>query len=181
MQAVTLRPISRVDLPLLGEWLREPAVAEWWHDDSDPAALEQRYGPVVDGTDPTHVLIASVDGVPFGLIQWYWFRDEAEYVAELRHALDVPDGAVSLDYLIGEESQRGRGLGAAMIAAVLQRVWAAGATTAIVPVHARNAASRAVLLRSGFRFVAEADLEPDNPGHDRRHVVYVADRPQRDG
>jgi aminoglycoside 6'-N-acetyltransferase len=35
------------------------------------------------------------------------------------------------------------------------------------------------LEKAGFRLVGEAELEPDNPVDDRRHVVYRLDRPVR--
>jgi len=172
---VELRPISRDDFPLLGEWLREPLIAEWWHDDPAPGALERRYGPSVDGADPARVLIASEQGEPVGLIQWYRLDDEPEYRAELEAVVPVPAGAVSLDYLIGSADRRGRGLGRAMIVAALREVRAAGAPAVLVPVHAGNVASRRVLQRCGFRPVATADLEPDNPAHDRGHVLFRLD------
>ena len=162
---------------LLSGWLREPAIEWWWHDDPAPQALEERYGPSVDGTDPTMVLIASNGGEPIGLIQWYWLRDEPDFSAEIAAATPVPDAAVSIDYLIGRADLRGRGLGAAMIGAVLEVVWRAGASTVLVPVHARNVGSCAVLERMGFRVAADADLEPDNPAHDRHHLIYRTDRP----
>ena len=177
MVAVDLRPLGRADFALLSGWLREPAVEWWWHDDPAPEALEERYGPSIDGTDPTRVLIGSTDGEPIGLVQWYWLGDEPEFSEQIAAATPVPEGAVSIDYLIGEADRRGRGLGAAMIGAVLTVVWRAGASAVIVPVHARNVASCAVLARMGFRVAAEADLEPDNPAHDRRHLVYRRDRP----
>ena len=177
MVAVELRPLAREDFALLSGWLREPAVDWWWHDDPAPVALEERYGPSIDGTDPTRVLIASTDGEPYGLIQWYWLRDEPDFADEIAASTPVPEAAVSIDYLIGRADRRGRGLGAAMIAAVLTVVWRAGASAVIVPVHAENVASGAVLERTGFRVAADADLEPDNPAHDRRHLIYRTDRP----
>jgi aminoglycoside 6'-N-acetyltransferase len=182
MPVVELRPISRDDFPLLGGWLQEPLIAEWWHDDPAPSALEARYGPSIDGTDRTRVLIACDQGEPVGLIQWYRLEDEPEYRAELEAAaVAVPADAVSLDYLIGPPDRRGRGFGRAMIAAALQEVRARGASAVLVPVHAGNIASQRVLERCGFRRVAIADLEPDNPAHDRRHVVLRLDLPGGDG
>src|SRR6185295_16278246 len=101
MVAVRLLPLAREDFVLLSGWLREPAVDWWWHDDPAPEALEERYGPSIDGSDPTKVLIASTDGEPYGLIQWYWLRDEPEFAEEIAVATPVPDAAVSIDYLIG--------------------------------------------------------------------------------
>jgi aminoglycoside 6'-N-acetyltransferase len=176
---VDLRPLERADLPLLGQWLREPAVERWWHDDPSPAALERQYGAAIDGLEATHLLLASADGEPAGFLQWYRLQDEPSYLAELR-ALpgSVPDDAVSLDYLVGVARWRRRGVGRAMIAAALERAWRSGAAAAVVPVHEENLASRAVLERCGFVAVAHGELEPDNPVLSRRHVVYRLDRPR---
>ena len=51
MVAVELRPLAREDFVLLSGWLREPAIDWWWHDDPAPEALEERYGPSIDGID----------------------------------------------------------------------------------------------------------------------------------
>jgi aminoglycoside 6'-N-acetyltransferase len=172
---VDLRPLTRDDYWLLSSWLREPLVRRWWADDPSLTAIEEQYGGSIDGTDPTHVLIASDEGTAFGLIQWYRYADEPEYVAELGACVDLPDQATSIDYLIGLPEARGRGLASAMVAAVLQPVWASGSRTVVVPVHADNERSWRMLERCGFRLVGEADLEPDNPEDDRRHVVYRID------
>lgn len=175
---VELRALTRKDFPTLSAWLREPQIAWWWHDDPATDALEQQYGPSIDGVDPTAVLLAEVDGVPAGLIQWYRWADEPAFLAEVALACAVPSTAASLDYLVGSPELRGRGLGRAMITATLDRIWASGATSAVVPVHADNLASRAVLVRCGFTLVAEAELAPDNPALDRRHLIYRVDRPR---
>lgn len=165
---VDLRPMIRADLPLLAGWLREPLVAEWWHE--DPEAVEQRYGPSLDGDDPTVLRIAESAGRPVGFVQWFRFADEPEYREELQPALPVPDDAVSTDYLIGASTDRGRGVGAAMLTAALAEI---GSLPVVVPVQTGNASSIAVLQRVGFRIVAHADLEPDNPAHTRDHVVLL--------
>ena len=54
---VALRSLARTDFPLLGTWLAAPHVARWWSDPGDPASLEARYGPTVDGDDPTEVFV----------------------------------------------------------------------------------------------------------------------------
>lgn len=168
---VTLRLLARADLPLLGGWLEEPLVAEWWHDDASADALEQRYGPAIDGREPTAVRIGEdADGVPLGLVQWYRFADEPEYRAELEAVVPVPADAWSLDYLVGAAEHRRRGVGTAMVRAALAEI---GAAPVLVPVHAENAGSAGVLRRAGLVPVAEADLEPDNPAHSRRHVIHA--------
>ena len=129
--------------------------------------MEREFGACVDGRDPTEMLVACWDGRPFGLMQRYALADEPEYRAELSAICEVDPAAISVDYLIGEPDMRGRGLGAAMIAACV-----AGAREVVVPVVAGNVASWRALERAGFERVAEADLEPDNPIDPPLHYVY---------
>jgi aminoglycoside 6'-N-acetyltransferase len=173
--SVDLRPLTRDDYELLSSWLREPMVRRWWAEDPSLPAIERQYGGSIDGTDPTHVLVASEDGTPFGLIQWYRYADEPDYVAELGPTVELPTGSTSIDYLIGVPEARGRGLARAMVAAALRAIWASGSRTVVVPVHADNESSGRLLQRCGFRRVADVDLEPDNPADDRRHVLYRLD------
>ena len=167
---VTLRPLTRPDLALLGERLREPLVHEWWHDDPAPEALERQYGASIDGRDRTALCIGELAGEPVGFVQWYPLADEPEYVAELAPFLAVPDGAWSLDHLVGAARHRGQGVGTALVRAALAAI---GPVPVVVPVHADNPASAAVLRANGFAVVAEADLEPDDPAHSRRHLVLA--------
>ncbi len=178
MPDVSLRPFTRDDYWLLSSWLREPMVARWWADDPSLLAIEEQYGPSIDGLDAAHLMIAAdATGTAYGLIQWYRYADETEYVAQLGDAVDLPDDATSIDYLIGSPDFRGQGLASSMVEAVLAPIHAAGSRTVVVPVHADNEHSWRMLERCGFRRVGEADLEPDNPADDRRHVVYRLDLP----
>lgn len=171
---VTFRPLERADLPLLGRWLAEPLVARWWAHDPSPAAVEADFGPVLDGRDPTELALALSGGRPFGLLQRYTFADNPQYVAELAPVFPVPEGALSIDYLVGEPGMRGRGAGAAMIAAFVAEGWTRypAARDVVVPVAAGNVASWRALERAGFVRVAEGPLTPDNPVDPPDHVVY---------
>src|SRR5437764_6900402 len=177
MPDVVLRPMTRDDLPALAEWLREPLVETWWHDDPAPEALEQQYGRDLDGVGRTRLRIALLGGEPVGFVQWYSFADEPDYAAELASAVTVRPGAFSLDYLIGAAERRRRGVGAAMVQAACAEAWADGATELVVPVHGENVGSQRLLERLGFDLVGPADLEPDNPALSRRHLVYRLRRP----
>lgn len=173
---LTLRPLSREDFPLLGSWLREPLVDEWWHDDPRSEALERQYGPAIDGREPTALRIGELvrpgpgPGEPVGFVQWYPLASEPEYAAELAPFLPIPEGSWSLDYLVGSAAHRRRGVGTALVRAAVEVI---GAEPIVVPVHADNIASERVLRHAGFVVVAHADLEPDNPGHSRAHLVLL--------
>jgi aminoglycoside 6'-N-acetyltransferase len=174
LPSVELRPLRRADFPLLCRWLAEPLVARWWNDPFTPEAVEERYGPSVDGADPTAVYLGVHAGQPFGLVQVYAFADEPESIAELSTVCPVPPGALSIDYLIGEPAARGRGLGAGMIAAAVARGFAdhPHAHDVLVPVALGNEASWRALRRAGARWYAEGELTPDNPIDPPDHVVH---------
>ena len=175
---VSFRPLARADLPLLARWLAEPLVARWWAHDPSPEAIEADFGPCLDGRDPTELELACAGGRPFGLLQRYTFADNPQYVAELAPVYPVPEGALSIDYLIGEPAMRGRGAGAAMLAAFVADSWPRypAARDVVVPVAAGNVASWRALERAGFTGVAEGPLAPDNPADPPDHVVYRARR-----
>ena len=171
---VELRPLRRADLPLLCRWLAEPLVARWWHHDSSPEAVERDFGPSLDGDDVTALYLGVHDGQPFGLVQVYPIEAYPEYVAELAPVCPVPPGSLSIDYLVGEPSARGRGLGAGLIAAAVARGFAdhPAARDVLVPVSLANEASWRALRRAGATWYAEGELEPDNPVDPPDHVVH---------
>ena len=179
--SVDFRPLRRDDFPMLRAWLAEPVVARWWNHETTTEAVERDFGPAVDGLEPTDMLIATVDGKPFGLIQRYRIAAYEEYLTELSAALPVPPDALSIDYLIGVPEVRGRGLGAAMIATFAELSWAAypRAKDIIVPVAAGNQASWRALEGAGFSRVAAAELTPDNRVDPRDHYIYRLQRPRR--
>jgi aminoglycoside 6'-N-acetyltransferase len=179
MAASTLRRLERRDFPVLAQWLRAPHVARWWNHETDAAAVERDFGPVVDGRDPTEIFIAALDGCEFGLVQRHAFADNPEYEVELAPLLDVPAGALSVDYFVGLADRLRRGLGSAMVAEAVRTAWITcpDASAFIVPVVAANIASWRMLERAGFRRVAVGPLRPDNPIDDPAHVIYRIDRP----
>ena len=176
---VTFRPLARADFDLVATWLSDPVVARWWNHDTTPEAVERDFGPGIDGEPVEFYLACAGGGRPFGLIQRYAIAAYPEYVEELEPVYELPDGALSIDYLIGEPAARGRGLGTAMIADFIAQGWTAypQAHSVVVPVAAGNTASWRALESAGFRRVAEGEMEPDNPVDPRDHYVYRFDRP----
>jgi aminoglycoside 6'-N-acetyltransferase len=183
--SITLRPVTANDFSLLARWLAEPHVHRWWYHDLGHEAVERDFGPVLRGEEPAEDLLVLVDGDPVGLVQrcrWHDYPEDLdELVAGSAGRIEVPAGALSVDYLLGPPDAIGRGLGPRMIAAACEDAWSrySDASAVIVPVAAENRRSWRALEKAGFRRVGEADLEPDNPVDDRRHVVYRLDRPSR--
>ncbi|MEU8799639.1 GNAT family N-acetyltransferase [Spirillospora sp. NPDC048819] len=178
---IAWRRVTEDDFPLLGQWLRQPYVARWWNHDSSPEGVARDFGPAARREEPSEDWLALLDGRPFGLVQRCRLADYPEYLDELTPVMTVPDGAVSIDYLIGEPDLVGRGLGTRMIQAMIERTWHdyPDATCVIVPVVAANRASWRALGKAGLQRVAEGDLTPDNPIDDPAHVIYRIDRDDR--
>ena len=182
MGALSFRRLTRDDFPLLAGWLAEPHVARWWNHDVDAGALERDFGASADGAEPNEDWLVLLAGRPVGLIQYSRYDDYPEYRDELAPYVEVPTGAASIDYLLGDPSLTGQGLGTSMIEEFVERIWATAPDVpcVIVPVHARNVASWRALRSAGFHLVASGELEPDNPIDDRRHEILRIDRPPLD-
>jgi aminoglycoside 6'-N-acetyltransferase len=86
---------------------------------------------------------------------------------------------MTIDYLIGDVTNIGRGIGPTMIRSALDHLWAdhEDAESVIVAVHADNVASWRALEKAGLTRVGSGEIAPDNPIDDRRHHVYRIDRP----
>lgn len=154
---VRFRRLTDDDLPLLHGWLNEPGVVRWWEgDDVSWDGVVRDYGSA--NADPVEHWIATADGRDLGWIQCYAAADFPEE-HEPWFALGVPRTTAGIDYLVGDPAQRGRGVGAAMIAAFVDAVvfgdhpeWDAAAAAPFV----ENVASWRALANAGF--VAVADL-----------------------
>ncbi|WP_219825297.1 GNAT family N-acetyltransferase [Nonomuraea typhae] len=154
-------------------------VARWWNHETSAEAVARDFGGVIRGEEPSEDLLVSRYGRPLGLFQRSRLADYPDYRAELAAIAEVPDGALTIDYLIGDPQQVGRGIGAEMIRRFVERTWAEhpSATCIVVPVVAANTASWRALEKAGLRRVGEGDLEPDNPIDAPAHYVYRTDRP----
>ena len=178
-RVVTFERLTREHFALLGSWLAEPHVARWWDHDPSPSAVEADFGGAIDGRESAEDFVALEDGVPVGIVQCCRFHDYPEYVEEMGSVYPVSRETASIDYLIGDPQRVGKGLGTAMIAAFVDRVWTHEPDVAaiVVPVNSANIGSWRALLSVGFRLVARGDLTPDNPIDDSAHEILRIDRP----
>lgn len=178
--AVEFRRVGRADFPLLARWLATEPVRRWWCHEWSAEAVERDFGPSVDGLEPNEDWLAEAGGLPFGLVQRSRVADYADNLAHFSSLVDVPSGAVTLDYLLGDPDRLGQGLGTAMVAAMVQKTWRdlPDAPAVLVAVVAANTASWRALEKVGFARVASGDLPPDNPLDNPLHHVYRLDRPR---
>lgn len=147
--------------------------------ESTPDAVERDFGPSVDRLEPNEDWLAVLDGRPVGLVQRSLVADYEANLAEFSALGEVPAGSVTVDYLLGVD--RGRGLGPAMLAAMVQRTWLdyPTAPAILVTVVAANTASWRALEKAGFCRVGQGFCEPENPVDDPLHYLLRIDRPRQ--
>ena len=173
------RALTEDDLDLLVEWFAEPQVARWWQHEPTADAVRRDFGASVEGREPGEDLVVLLDGRPIGLLQRSRISDYPEEVAEFSAVVDVPQGAVELDYMIADPALRGRGLGTRMIADAVAETWDVypDAPVVLVAVVAANVASWRALENAGLERIAEGEMAPENPIDDPLHFIYRAARP----
>ena len=176
---ITWRRLTESDFPLLRQWLLQPHVARWWNHETSPEAVARDFGPAVRGEEPSEDLLVAVGEDPVALVQRCRLADYPQYIGELASQTEIPEQAMTIDYLIGDARLTGRGLGTRIIKAIVAATWTdhPDAPSIIVPVHSANHASWRMLEKAGFDRRTEAFLEPDNPVDDHLHFVYRIDRP----
>lgn len=176
---LVFRRTTRADLGLLQQWLRTEHVARYWAHETSDEAVERDFGPSIDGTEPSEDFLVRLGPTPLGFIQRSAIHDYADEHRELIRLVTVPEGALTIDYFIGEATLLGRGLGTEMVRQFTELCWAErpDATAIIVPVAAGNRASWSALRSAEYTRIATGILPPDNPVDDGQHVVYARRRP----
>jgi len=174
MTSLEFRPLGRADLQLLGTWLAAPHVARWWpRTDDSLAALDEHYGPAIDGTDPSRLFLIAADGEPVGFCETYLHADNPDW----DRTIGLP-GVAGIDYLIGEPERCGKGLGTLVIrdfCALVFDLYPGICAIASVP-QAANTGSRRVLEKNGFRLVDVRMVESDDPGDAGPAAIYLLER-----
>lgn len=173
---ITFRRLVDADLPTLHRWLNDPGVVRWWEgDDVSWDAVVRDYGS--EANDSTEHWIACLDSVDLGWIQCYPAADEPDETGPW-FALGIDRTAAGIDYLIGDPSVRGKGVGSSMVRAfvveIVFRLHPEWSQVCAGP-YAANEASWRALSNAGFRFVGVID-DADGPCRlmalDRRDLQF---------
>jgi aminoglycoside 6'-N-acetyltransferase len=175
---LTFRPLTREDFPMLSSWLAAPHVHQWWKEDPAPAAVEAKFGPEVDGIEPTELFVVEVHGTAVGMIQRYRIADYPEWVVSLAPTGVPAADAAGMDYLIGDVALIGQGLGPAMLAefAALTLDRYPECTALVVDIDPSNRRSWRAIEKAGFTRVWAGDLEAEDPDDAGPAYVYVLAR-----
>jgi RimJ/RimL family protein N-acetyltransferase len=168
MDAPSFRPLEEHDLPMMQAWLQQPHVAEWWGEPSTLEEVEAEFLPMIDGRSSTKAYIASINAQPVGFIQAYvvlrsgggWWEDEGD------------PGARGIDQFLADAALLNRGLGTAMIAAFVERLFEDPRVTKVQtdPSPSNRRAIRCY-SKVGFKEVGEVTT-PDGPA-----VLMLYERP----
>lgn len=179
---MAFRALQRSDFPRLSSWLETPHVALWWRHANDAGTVESDFGPAVDGRDPTEMFVVEEDGRDIGLIQRYRLDDHPRWEATVSVGAS-PCPAIGIDYLIGEESRIGQGLGARMISRFVDDTWDRhpDARAVVVAVQQANRQSWRALEKAGFRREWSGTLDSDDPSDGGPSHLYVLLRPVEPG
>ncbi|HEV7990363.1 MAG TPA: GNAT family N-acetyltransferase [Gemmatimonadaceae bacterium] len=157
---ISFRPLEFANLPMLRDWIARPHVAAWWGVPPSREELEEEYRPLILGEAPHRAYIALLDGAPLGFIQ--------SYVAAECHAdgwwLNEQDpGVLGIDQFLADGERLGRGLGAAMVGAFVEMLFADPSVTRVqTDPSPANARAIRCYEKAGFRAAGEV-VTPDGP------------------
>ncbi len=157
MTAFRFVPLAVADIPLVHRWFHVEPVLRWYA--RRPHTLEEvhvRYIDNIRGHVPTFVYIAHFDGRPGGMIKTYKVADYPEYDEKL----SGEPGWAGIDYFIGEDDLRSRGLGADMIAAFVRQIVFEmdGVSACVSGPDPENRPSWRVLEKVGFRHLRDVAM-----------------------
>ncbi|MES2197375.1 MAG: GNAT family N-acetyltransferase [Pseudomonadota bacterium] len=133
------RPMTAADLPLVRRWLREPHVAEWWH---DPETFEFVSGDL-DHPDMAQFIV-SLGGRPFAYLQCYRMSEWHSGFGP------QPEGTRGIDQVIGEADMMGRGHGSAFIRAFIEGLLRSGVPRVVLDPRPTNPRAICAYEKAGF-------------------------------
>ena len=140
MPSYTFRPLSRADLPLIGRWLGEAHVREWWGDPDEQFALVS--GDLDEPAMGQFIVLAAMR--PFGYLQCY------QLTAWNTGFGPQPEGTCGIDQFIGESDMIGRGHGSAFIRQFVDESFRQGLPRMVTDPDPRNARALRAYERAGF-------------------------------
>lgn len=167
---ISLRPLASADLPLITPWFEDPGTGRFLGGPEWPvqmlALAERSAGTMFRGARRIdgHQYLALADGAPAGYIDCGTFDrctvygGEGPYGPIILETIDAVTGAIA--FVIAPQL-RGRGLGRAMIAAMIARSELRDVELFEAGVEPQNTASRHCLEAAGFE---QGSARPDVEG-----------------
>ncbi|MEU9178811.1 GNAT family N-acetyltransferase [Streptomyces sp. NPDC048550] len=169
--AFRLEPVRlRRDLELLTGWMNDPEVAAYWELAGPAAVTAAHVQAQLDGNGHSIPCLGLLDGTPMS----YWEIYRADLDPLSRHYPARPHDT-GIHLLIGDGTNRGRGLGTVLLRAVANLVLDNRPRCArvIAEPDIRNTPSVSAFLNSGFRCSTEIDLP------EKRAALMIRERALR--
>lgn len=149
---MNLREFTNDDIDLMKKWLKQDFIIKWYEDAED--WLYEINNRHTKFSFIKH-LIVEHEEKPIGFCQYYTCVDAGEdWYGDI-----LLNGAYSIDYLIGEKSLLGKGLGKKIIELLTQRIWAIpNAEKIIVKPETDNLPSCKSLISNNFKYDKKNEL-----------------------
>jgi AacA4 family aminoglycoside N(6')-acetyltransferase len=148
------------DLGMLHMWLNRPHIVQWWGGERPTLdEVHRHYLPAVLAQQNVTPYIGLLDGAPFAYAQSYvalgagdgWWEDETD------------PGVRGIDQSVADPALLGRGLGTALVNALVARLFEDAAVTRVQTDPApTNLRAIRCYEKAGFRRVREI-VTPDGP------------------
>ncbi|MEV7523423.1 GNAT family N-acetyltransferase [Streptomyces sp. NPDC091371] len=169
--AFRLEPVRpERDLELLAGWMNDPEVDAYWELAGPAAVTEAHLRTQLDGDGRSIPCLGLLDGTPMSY--WEIYRADLDPLSRYYPARPHDTG---IHLLIGDGTNRGRGLGTTLLRAVAGLVLdnRPRCTRVIAEPDIRNTPSVSAFLSSGFRCFAEIDLP------EKRAALMIRERALR--
>lgn len=143
------------DVPLISRWMNDPAVAVFWELTGARHVTEEHVRAQLAGDGRSVPCVGVLDGVPMSY--WEIYRADLDPLARY---CPVRPHDTGIHVLIGDDVNRGQGIGTTLIRAVADAVLAGrpACTRVLAEPDVRNTPSLAAFRGAGFRLSAEVDL-----------------------
>ncbi|MER5809948.1 GNAT family N-acetyltransferase [Streptomyces sp. NPDC002033] len=158
------------DLELLTGWMNDPEVAAYWELAGPAAVTDTHLRTQLDADGRSIPCLGLLDGTPMSY--WEIYRADLDPLSQHYPARPHDTG---IHLLIGDRTDRGRGLGTTLLRAVADLVFdhRPRCTRVIAEPDIRNTPSVSALLTAGFRYSAEIDLP------EKRAALMIRERSLR--
>ena len=147
--AISFRPVTLADLPMLRGWMEQAHWREWWGDPDEECGMIR---DMVEGRDTTRPFIFRIDERDCGYIQVWIVADQMvePWLTKAPWMRDLPAGAVGVDLSVGDAADLGKGLGSNVLIAFVDKLRADGRTEIFIDPDPANARAIRAYEKAGF-------------------------------